>query len=355
MTGLLQFLGEAMRSLAPTAATLIAVLTIVFVVRHILNRRYADSVGLKFRIQFILLLLSFGGLIAVILASPVTEGAKTQLLSLIGILLSAALALSSTTFLGNIMAGLMQRAVKSFRVGDFIRVQDYFGRVSELGLFHVEIQTEDRDLTTMPNLFLATHPVKVIRGGTLVTAEVSLGYDVGRKIASEQLRAAASEAGLEDSFVHVMELGDFSVTYRVSGILGDVKSLLSARSRLREEILDNCHAAGIEIVSPNFMNQRVLDAERKMIPPNPDLDLTPAPDQEHLPEERIFDKAEKAQSLERIRQHEEKLKQHVLTLERRIKEAPNEGTKSRLTRRIERIQSRLEEARKVIEAESQRD
>lgn len=355
MTDTWRLFGEAMRNLAPTAVTLIAALTVVLVVRYILNRRYADSVGFRFRIQFIILFLSFAGLVAVILASPIGESSKTQLLSLIGILLSAALALSSTTFLGNILAGLMQRAVGSVQVGDFIRVREYFGRVSELGLFHVEIQTEDRDLTTMPNLFLATHPVKVIRGGTLVTAEVSLGYDVGRKIVSKKLQAAAAQAGLEEAFVHIIELGDFSVTYRVSGILRDVRSLLSARSHLCEQILDQCHAAGIEIVSPNFMNQRVLDAQERIIPSDADLVSVPAPDDQHLPEERIFDKAERAQSLERLRHHEEMLKAHVLLLENRSKKASDDAEKSRLTRRVESLQSRLEEVRKVIETESPRD
>ena len=38
-----------------------------------------------------------------------------------------------------------------------------FGRVTERGLFHTEIQTEDRDLVTLPNLYLVTNPVKVVR------------------------------------------------------------------------------------------------------------------------------------------------------------------------------------------------
>ena len=62
------------------------------------------------------------------------------------------------------------RAVRNFRMGDFIRVAEHFGRVSERGLFHTEIQTENRDLTTLPNLFLVTHPVTTIRtSGTIVS------------------------------------------------------------------------------------------------------------------------------------------------------------------------------------------
>ncbi len=122
------------------------------------------------------LLLTASAVVGVILAVPIAESAQEQLLSLLGLLLSAAVALSSTTFIGNAMAGLMLRAVRNFRPGDFLKVGDHFGRVTEQGLLATEIQTEDRDLTTLPNLYLVTQPVKVVRAsGTIVSAYVSLG------------------------------------------------------------------------------------------------------------------------------------------------------------------------------------
>ena len=156
----------------------------------------------------------------VILTLPVSETTIGQLLGLIGILLSAVIALSAMTFVGNIMAGLMLRAIKNFRPGDFVRVGDHFGRISERGLFHIEIQTEDRDLTTLPNQYLVTNPVKVIRSsGTLVTADVSLGYDVSRVVVERVLLEAATDAELKEPFVYVIGLGDFSVAYRIAGLL----------------------------------------------------------------------------------------------------------------------------------------
>ena len=102
-------------------------------------------------------------LIVVALALPISEAARGQLLGLLGLLATEAIALSSTTFLGNAMAGIMLRAIGSFRAGDFVRVGEYFGRVSDKSILHTEIQTEDRDLTTLPNLYLITHPLTVVR------------------------------------------------------------------------------------------------------------------------------------------------------------------------------------------------
>ena len=328
--------------LVPTGVAIVAVVIVIMTVRYVLNRRYAGLPGRGFRVQMIVLVLSFLGLLVVILSLPVSESAIGQLLSLLGILMSAAIALSATTFVGNIMAGLMLRAVKNFRPGDFIRVSDHFGRVSERGLFHIEIQTEDRDLTTLPNMYLVTNSVKVIRSsGTLVTAEVSLGYDVPRNKVEESLLQAAADTGLEEAFVHVVKLGDFAVTYRIAGLLGDVKSLISMRSRLKEMMLDRLHASGIEIVSPTFMNQRVLDKDRRFIAPP----ASPVPsikvDQE-LPESLVFDKADEAETLEKLKERQEQLHEELTRLKADLSEASDDAERRSLKDKIDLTKERSE-------------
>ena len=221
--------------------TLVVVLGVGLMLVHaqrVIERRARSSRGLTFGQQLAMLGLSFSSLLVVIIALPVEGETRGQLLSFFGIVLSAAIALSSTTLLGNAMAGITLRAVRGFRVGDFIRSGDHFGRVTELGLVHTEIQTEDRDLTTLPNLFLATQPVRVIRNsGTILSAEVSLGYDIPRARVQECLSQAAASTGLEEPFVSIQALGDFSVVYRIAGLCKDVNHLISTRSRLRAEML----------------------------------------------------------------------------------------------------------------------
>lgn len=168
-----------LRPYLPGGVTLIAAIVLLFVVRSFLEKRMGRVTEGRFRLQLIMLGLSLAVLVLIIMVLPITEVSRAQLLSLLGIVLSAAIALSSTTLLGNIMAGVMLRAVRAFRAGDFIRSGEHFGRVSERGLFHVEIQTQDRDLTTLPNIYLATNPVTVInKKRTIVSATLSLGYDV---------------------------------------------------------------------------------------------------------------------------------------------------------------------------------
>lgn len=241
--------------------------------------------------QLILVAMAAIATIMIILELPIGDAQRGQLLSLFGLLLTGAVALSSTTLVGNAMAGLMLRAVRNFRAGDFIFVDGHFGRVSDQGLLHTEIQTEDRDLTTLPNLFLVTHPVKVVRSsGTIVSAAVSLGYDIDRTRIETYLLAAAEASALEEAFVQIVELGDYSVSYRVAGFLSNPKFLLTARSELRGQMLDALHKGGVEIVSPTFMNQRAT-SHKALIP------RVPAARQGKTqpPEQMMFDKADQAE------------------------------------------------------------
>lgn len=272
-------------------------------INHFLRQRWHAQTGTQFRFQLIMLILTLITSLAVILVLPVSEVLRGQLLSLLGILLSAAIALSSTTFIGNMLAGIMLRVIKIARPGDFLTVMDITGRMTEMGLLRTEIQTEDRDLVTIPNMQMVTQPIKVVRAsGTVVSAEVSLGYDISRVKVDALLCIAAEKAGLKDSFVQIRELGDFSVLYRVAGLLVDVTSLISARSKLRAAMLDTLHESGIEIVSPKFMNTRALTKSNRFIPQA----LVNANLATDTPEDIAFDKAELAAA---VAEHKESLQE----------------------------------------------
>jgi small conductance mechanosensitive channel len=338
------------QSLLPAGTILVGAILLILVLRVFLNRYSAAHPGQKFHQQTAILVISFVALIMIIIVFPINDTLRGQLIGLIGILLTAAIALSSTTFMGNIMAGLMLRAVGNFRPGDFIRVGDHFGRVSERGLFHVEIQTEDRDLTTLPNLYLVANPVKVIRSsGTFISAEVSLGYDVTYSRVKEVLMRAAEAAELKDPFVLILELGDFSINYRVSGLLEEVKHTLSTRSLLWEKMLDKLHEAGIEIVSPTFMNTRTLSEEKVFIPEPTKLKVEVEESQrESKPEKLVFDKAEEAESIEKLREKHQIAGQEIKARKEELKQSGGGDAGGNIKMEIERLEKRREILADVI-------
>lgn len=262
-------------------------------------------------------------IIAIIILLPISDETQGQILSLLGVVLTAVIALSSTTFVANAMAGLMLQATRPFRPGDYIRVNDQFGRVTRRSLVYTQIQTEWRDLTTLPNMLLVNNAVNVLhREGTIIFAEVSIGYDTPYTTVEELLVKAAADADLEDPFVLVNELLDHAVSYRVCGFLPSIDNLLSARSNLRKTVLQQMHGNGIEIVSPAFMNQRQLDPGAKVIPELPVLRDRRRPDTASLaPEDKIFDKAVEAAGVEELKLDLEKIRGEIKTARSALKES----------------------------------
>ena len=304
---------SALLEWAPPLVTLTVASIALFATRKLLDRMQHSNGEHHLRDQLIMLALTFIALLAVIVALPIRDSSRSDLLSLLGVVLSAAFALSSTTFLSNAMGALMLRAVGNFKLGDMLQIGEHFGRVTERGLFHTEIQTEERDLLTLPNMYVITNPVRVMRStGTIVSCTVSLGYDVSRTRIEPLLIEAAEATGLTDPFVHVIELGDFSVTYRINGLLGEIKQLITTRSKLRKAVMDSLHQGGVEIVSPSFMNTRAFDPSGTFIPSQVHLPAVENPDAKAA-EDLIFDKADEAETLENSRKR-------LVDLDEKIKE-----------------------------------
>lgn len=297
-------------------------------------------------LQLLLWALALTVLVAVIIALPLSDSVRGQVLSLLGVVITAIIALSSTTFVSNAMAGIMLQATQPFRPGDFVLINGIFGRVTHRALVHTRIQTETRDFTTLPNLLLVTHPITVLhREGTIIQADVSLGYDVHHLDAEQQLQRAAIEAGLEEPYVLVTDLLDHAVCYRVAGFLADVKNPISARSQLRRRVLDALHDADIEITSPSVVAQRQQPGETRSLPRKA---VTVIRETEATPEQRIFDSADAAATLEAIREEIAETEQAIADQQALLKTLPKpdrpaeEVTMARLRQKLAWLEAKRE-------------
>lgn len=330
----------------PFFPSLLLLLVVILALKLTARASAGKSSDRRFTEQALTTLIILIGLVGLLLVLPLESSTREQLLTLLGLLLTAVITLSSSTVIANAMAGVMLRSLRSYSPGDFIRVGDHFGRVTEQDLFHTEIQTEDRDLLTLPNLYLATNPVKVVhKTGTFVSAQVSLGYDVDYHLVETALIEAATDASLEEPFVYVMELGDFSVNYRVSGFLKEVKQILSVRSQLHKKMIDQLHSHNIEIISPAFMNQRAV--ENRIIPKRSSIqtDSVTGPN----PESLIFDKADKAEQIKELQASYEALQQEIEQL-KKSDEAGKEQKLEEKARGLELIQRALENLQEIRDA-----
>ena len=301
----------------PTVLTLIVSIVIIYLSNSILNKKASlfGREGLFYR-RLIILIMIVIAIITVILSLPINEGFRGQIIALISLVISGIFAFSSGNIFSNLMAGIVLRFTEPFKIGDFIYIGEFFGRVTERGLFDTEVQAENRKLMSIPNSYILSQPVKTVRSsGAIISVEVSLGYDVHHSRIEELLIKAAKRNKLKDPFVHILELGDFTVNYRISGLLEDITGMITARSNLFREVLDVLHDANIEIMSPTVMNQRRIDENALVIPKKPVRKKTTP---KAVAEDIVFDKAEK---VVQTGQEKEALLKDIKTLEDSISES----------------------------------
>jgi small-conductance mechanosensitive channel len=334
---------------APALITIAATIFLVWMVNTLVKRTAEkSSTATPVIYQVLRLLLILLAIIAIILLLPISDETQGQVLRLTGLVITAILTISSTSFVSNMMAGLMLQSTETFRPGDYIRVGDEFGRVTRRSLLHTQIQTEWRDITTLPNLLLVNSPITVLhREGTVISADVSLGYDIPYTTVEKLLGQAADESGLSETFVLTQDLLDHAVNYRVAGFLPEMKNLISARSNLRKKILEVMHGHGLEVASPTIMDQRPKPADSTTIPEQPVRHGAPQA-LSAAPEDIIFDKAEEAASLEELRQQGEEFRQQLKDLKATRKTVTGDDGQA-VEREIEIAEKRLERIGKQIE------
>lgn len=296
-------------------------------------------------LSFLIILL---GILLFILALPIDKALKGQILSFFGIIISAGIALSSTTVLGNLIAGIMNNSMNRFRNGDLINIGEFKGRVTRKSAFHIEIQLEDSNFLTIPNLYIASNPVKLTRKtNTVISTEISLGYDVARTKIEESLKDAAQNAGLKDPYVYITRLGDFSVIYKIHGFLEDSSKYFTTTSLLNGAVMDSLHKNGIEIVSPAFMNQRRVD-EKVFIPAT--RVIKTETEEEKSPEDLIFDKAIQSEEIEKKKEYLKQYKERKEELNKSLKEIKDDNESEKIKMKI----NRMEEAAKRLEEDIQK-
>ncbi len=338
----------------PPVSVAVAALAIAWAAKWTALRSQQGTAGMLY--QLANWLIAAFAIVTIIVLLPLSNETRGQVLSLLGVVLTAVIALSATTFVANIIAGIMLQASQPFRPGDYLKVNDQFGRVTKRSLVHTQIQTEWRDLTNLPNLMLVNNPITVLhREGTIIFAEISIGYNVTYLRVEELLLNAGLDAKLSEPFVLVHELLDHAVVYRICGFLPEMKNLLSSRSNLRKKVLEQMHGNDIEIVSPSFMNQRALNPSEKVIPNKPVMhDIDKPQEATTAPEEKIFDKAEEAASVVELKQKYDETRQ-ALKLQRAQLKSAGEDERNKIQRKIDILERQESRYASLVDQQASRD
>ena len=139
--------------------------------------------------------------------------------------------------------------------------------------------------------------------------------------------------------MQIRDLGDYSVTYRVSGLLTEVNRLIDKRRELRVRTMDALHAAEIEIVSPSFMNTRMFDPADVFVP---DVEANEVPvDPGASTDALVFDKAEEAESVEKLREKLEAAHQRLGACKEEVKDRDNPDKAGAAAKEIAGLETKI--------------
>jgi len=179
---------------------------------------------------------------------------------LVGVMIS----LGASSLIGQIASGLILPHSRVVRRGEFVRVGEHEGTVTEMGMFTTRIRTGMGEELTLPNsLILGTvtkNYSRAVKGpGFIVDTTVTIGYDTPwRQVVAMLVEAAHRTDGvLADPAPRVVQvaLSDFYPEYRL------VCQAVPSQPRPRVEVINALHANiqdvfneyGVQIMSPHYL------------------------------------------------------------------------------------------------------
>jgi len=197
--------------------------------------------------------------------SPVFQGVSV----FIGIIFS----LGSTSVISNVVSGLVITYMRSFKVGDRIKIGDVVGNVVEKTPFVTRLRTPKNEEITIPNSSIMaaqtynyTHSAQ--NYGLILHTTAGVGYDVPwRKVHELLLEAGKRTPNLlahPKPFILQTALDDFYANYQLNVYVADADKMALIYSDLHQNIQDVFNEAGIELVSPHYHAHR--DGNKSTLP-----------------------------------------------------------------------------------------
>ena len=212
-------------------------------------------------------------LFALILSYEFLPGAKSDAFKGVSVFIGLIISLGSTGIMNQVMSGLMVTYSRAVRVGDFVRIGEVEGTVTQLGALSTKIKTPRNEEVTLPNALVVSHAATNFSrhgaDGVLAPASVTIGYDVPwRQVQALLLMAAERTPGVRNTPAPVVlqaALGDFAVEYKVLVCVDEPHRRIVTLNALHANIQDAFNEYGVQIMSPAYESD---PGERKTVPPS---------------------------------------------------------------------------------------
>lgn len=220
-------------------------------------REWAEPSAKLVRIMVLVLTL--------VIVFPYLPGSKSPAFQGISIFVGVLLSLGSSSAVANAIAGVILTYMRSFSVGDWVKIGDIVGEVEEKSLLVTRILTPKQETITIPNATVMSGSVMNFtrtakNSGVIFHTTVTIGYDAPWKTVHRLLIDAAldTEHVLQNPppFVLQTALNDFYVSYELNAYTDYPRKMQYIYSDLHQNIQDRFNEAGVEICSPHFASLR---------------------------------------------------------------------------------------------------
>ncbi|MFZ6863742.1 mechanosensitive ion channel family protein [Undibacterium sp. Ji67W] len=227
----------------------------------------ADLVGPTRRIAVIAVWL-----FALAMAYPYLPGSGTEAFKGVSVLVGLMLSMGASSLVGQAASGLILTYSRVYRKGEFIRIGEHDGTITELGMFSTRIRNGMGVELTLPNSYVLSSVTKnysrVVSGdGFVVDTKVTIGYDTPwRQVQAMLIEAAHRTPGIlpePSPKVFQTALSDFYPEYLLvcQAIPTDPRPRAEVMNQLHANIQDVFNEYGVQIMSPHYLG----DPEREKV------------------------------------------------------------------------------------------
>jgi small-conductance mechanosensitive channel len=199
--------------------------------------------------------------LVVIIIFPYLPGSKSPAFQGISIFVGVLLSLGSSSAVANAIAGVILTYMRSFSVGDWVKIGDTLGEVVEKNALVTRVITMKQEIITIPNATVMNGSVmnftrEAKTTGVIFHTTVTIGYDAPWKTVHQLLIGAALDTKhvlhTPAPFVLQTALNDFFVSYELNAYTEVPREMQYIYSDLHQNIQDRFNEAGVEICSPHF-------------------------------------------------------------------------------------------------------
>jgi len=232
-------------------------------------------------------------ILALIISFPYIPGSDSEAFRGISIFLGLLVSFGSTSIVANTVGGITLNYLRTFNVGDRVKIGDYTGDIIRSSLQVTHLRTIKNEEIMVPNSMVVANQVVnystyAKEKGLILHTKVTIGYDTPwRQVHALLLKAAEDTEGLlkePKPFILQTSLDDFYASYELNVYTNNARSMARLYSDLHENIQDAFNEFGVQIMSPNYIADRseptVVPKEKWFEAPATEVSADPVPDAE---------------------------------------------------------------------------